>query len=43
MIGDMPSDVIPARGLGMRTVLLGHDASSLTGAVDSLLAGPARG
>lgn len=42
MIGDMPSDVIPARGLGMHALLLGHDATSLADAVDALLAGPAR-
>jgi D-glycero-D-manno-heptose 1,7-bisphosphate phosphatase len=43
MVGDMPSDVIPARGLGMHTLLIGHDATALTDAVDTLLAGPAPG
>ena len=38
MVGDMPSDVIPARGLGMHAVELGVDAPSLATAVDMLLA-----
>lgn len=37
MIGDMPSDVHPARGLGMRGLLLGEDAEDLVAAVDELL------
>ncbi len=39
MVGDMPSDIIPARGLGMRTVLLGSDVDDLAAAVDVLLTG----
>lgn len=41
MVGDMPSDVIPARGLGMRTILLGQDAPTILEAVDLLLDRPA--
>jgi len=37
MIGDMSSDVHPARGLGMRGLLLGEDAEDLVAAVDELL------
>lgn len=37
MVGDMPSDVTPAAGLGMRTVLLGTEAPDLAAAVDLLL------
>lgn len=37
MIGDMPSDVIPARTLGMRSILLGEEAATLEAAVDLLL------
>jgi len=40
MIGDMPSDVIPARALGMRTMLLGVDAPTLMDAVHALLGAP---
>jgi histidinol-phosphate phosphatase family protein len=36
-VGDMPSDVAPARALGMHGVLLGVDAPDLAGAVDGLL------
>ena len=42
MVGDMPSDVDPARELGMRAVMLGVDAASLADAVDQLL-GPGGG
>lgn len=37
MVGDMPSDVAPARELGMHAVMLGVDAASLADAVDRLL------
>lgn len=37
-VGDMPSDVAPARALGMRALLLGVDAPDLAHAVDALLA-----
>lgn len=37
MIGDMPSDVAPARVLGMQTILLGEEAPTLAAAVDLLL------
>ncbi len=37
MIGDMPTDLVPARGLGMRGLLLGEDAPDLAAAVDVLL------
>ena len=37
MVGDMPTDVAPARDLGMHTVELGVDAPSLATAVDTLL------
>jgi D-glycero-D-manno-heptose 1,7-bisphosphate phosphatase len=42
MIGDMPSDVAPARALGMTTLLLGHDAPTLADAVDALIDGSLR-
>jgi histidinol-phosphate phosphatase family protein len=38
MVGDMPSDVAPARELGMHAVQLGVDAATLADAVDGLLA-----
>jgi FMN phosphatase YigB (HAD superfamily) len=38
MVGDMPSDVAPARELGMHAVQLGVDAATLADAVDRLLA-----
>ncbi|WP_162252803.1 D-glycero-alpha-D-manno-heptose-1,7-bisphosphate 7-phosphatase [Knoellia sp. Soil729] len=41
MVGDMTSDVVPARALGMRAILLGEDAPSLHEAVEDLLAPPA--
>ncbi len=37
MVGDMPSDTAPARGLGMRAVQLGVDVPDLAAAVDALL------
>lgn len=37
MVGDMPTDVAPARELGLHTVLLGEDAASLAEAVEQLL------
>lgn len=37
MIGDKPSDVAPARSLGMRGLEIGHDAASLSDAVDQIL------
>jgi histidinol-phosphate phosphatase family protein len=37
MVGDMPSDIAPARELGMHAVMLGVDAASLADAVDGLL------
>ena len=37
MIGDMPTDVTPARGLGMQGILLGEDAPDIASAVDVLL------
>lgn len=40
MVGDMPSDVAPARGLGMYAVHLGPDAPDLAAAVDLLLHHP---
>lgn len=40
MVGDMPSDVRPAQELGMRTIQLGVDATSLADAVDLLLSAP---
>jgi histidinol-phosphate phosphatase family protein len=40
MIGDMPSDVIPARALGMEALLLGSDVPTLAAAVDALLSAP---
>lgn len=41
MVGDMTSDVVPARALGMRAILLGEDAPTLQGAVADLLGAPA--
>lgn len=37
LVGDMPSDITPARGLGMRTLLLGVDVPDLAAAVEVLL------
>jgi D-glycero-D-manno-heptose 1,7-bisphosphate phosphatase len=37
MIGDMPSDVVPARLMGMRAWQLGVDAASVADVVDHLL------
>lgn len=37
VVGDMPSDVAPARHLGMHAIELGVDAPSLAAAVDMLL------
>lgn len=39
MVGDMPSDVAPARGLGMTAYELGVDVPDLAAAVDQILAG----
>lgn len=41
MVGDMPSDVQPARELGMRAIELGVDAPDLASAVATLLSSPA--
>ena len=41
MVGDMPTDITPARELGMHALLLGTDAPTLAEAVDELLAAPA--
>lgn len=38
MVGDMPTDVTPARALGMRAIQLGVDVPTLSEAVDLLLA-----
>lgn len=40
LVGDMPSDVDPARSLGMCTLLLGTDAPTLADAVEVLLGTP---
>lgn len=40
MVGDMPADTAPAQALGMTTVLLGADASTLAEAVEMLLDRP---
>ena len=40
VVGDMPSDVVPARALGMRALELGVEAATLAEAVDLLLARP---
>ena len=40
VVGDMPSDVVPARALGMRALELGVEAATLAEAVDLLLATP---
>ena len=37
LVGDMPSDVSPARALGMHTMQLGEEAPTLAAAVDLLL------
>lgn len=37
MVGDMPSDIAPARELGMHSVMLGAEATSLADAVGRLL------
>lgn len=37
MVGDMPSDIVPAQVLGMRGILLGREAVDVRAAVDLLL------
>lgn len=37
VVGDMPTDITPALGLGMRAVLLGADAPDLESAIHGLL------
>ncbi|HNQ08364.1 MAG TPA: HAD-IIIA family hydrolase [Tetrasphaera sp.] len=39
LVGDMPTDTAPARGLGMRALQLGVDVPDLAGAVEILLGG----